>query len=95
MASHKRHSAFLNALNGKEVPIETTSQEVLSLIGVEAPSHPFLAFSNEELHLKGATYTRPLQIIVECMDAKVPMVLINNGSALNVCPFRIALTIDL
>ena len=95
MASHKRRSALLNALNGKEVPIETTSQEVLSLIGVEAPSHPFLAFSNEELHLKGATHTRPLQIIVECMDAKVPMVLINSGSALNVCPFRISLTIGL
>ena len=52
MASHMRRSALLNALNGKEVPIETTSQEVLSLIGVEAPSHPFLTFSNEELHLK-------------------------------------------
>ena len=95
MASHKRCSALLTALNGKEVPIETTSQEVLSLIGVEAPSHPFLAFSNEELHLKGASHIRPLQIIVECMDAKVPMVLINNGSALNVCPFRVALTIGL
>ena len=29
------------------------------------------------------------------MGAKVPMVLINNRSALNVCPFRIALTIGL
>ena len=29
------------------------------------------------------------------MGAKVPMVLINNGFALNVCPFRTALTIGL
>ena len=29
IASHKHHSAFLDALSGKEVPIETTPQEVL------------------------------------------------------------------
>ena len=56
---------------------------------------PFLPFPNEELPLEEATHTRPLQIIIKCMGAKVPMVLIENGSALNVCPFRIALTIGL
>ena len=49
MASHKHGSALLDALNGKEVPIETTPQEVLSLLGVLAPSYPLLAFSDEEL----------------------------------------------
>ena len=71
MASHKHRSAFLDALNGKEVPIEITPQEVLSFMGVEAPSHHLLAFSNEELPPKRATHTRPLQITVECMGAKV------------------------
>ena len=55
MASHKHCSGFLDALNGKEVPIETTPQEVLSLMGVKAPSHPFLTFSDEELSPEGAT----------------------------------------
>ena len=64
-------------------------------MGVKASSHPLLAFSNEELPPEGATHTRPLQITNECMGAKVPMVLINNGFALNVCPFRTALTIGL
>ena len=77
------------------MPIETTRQEVLSLMGVEAPSHPLLSFSNKELPLDGATHTRPLQITVEYVDAKVPMVLIDNGSALNVCPFKTAFTIGL
>ena len=85
----------MDALNRKEVSIETTPQEVLSLMGVRASSHPLLAFSNEELPPEGATHTRPLQITNECMGAKVPMVLINNGFALNVCPFRTALTIGL
>ena len=95
MASLKHRIALLDALNGKEVPIETTPQEVLSLMGVEALSYPSLTFSNEELSLEGATHTRPLQITIECMGAKVPMVLISNGYTLNVCPFRTALKIGL
>ena len=79
----------------QEVPIETIPQEVLSLMGVEAPSCPFLAFSSEELPLEGAIHTRPLQITIECMGTKVPMVLIDNRSTLNVCPFRTTLTIGL
>ena len=54
-----------------------------------------LAISNKELLPEGSTHTRPLQITIGCMGAKVPMVLIDNGPALNVCPFRIALTIGL
>ena len=95
MASHKHRSALLDALNGKKVPIETTPQEVLSLMRVEAPSHSLLAFSDEELPPEGATHTRPLQITIKCIGTKVSLVLIDNGSALNVCPFWTALTIGL
>ena len=42
-------------------------------MGVEASTHPFLTFFDEELPPKGATHTRPLQITIECMGAKVPM----------------------
>ena len=45
---------------GKEVPIETTPQNVLSLIGVEGPSSPLLAFSDEYLPPEEATHARPL-----------------------------------
>ena len=95
MASQKHHKALLDALNGKEVPIESTPQEVLSLMGVEGSLHPLLAFFDEDLPPKGATHTRPLQITIECMGAKFLMALIDNGSALNVCPFRTTLTIGL
>jgi len=44
MASHKQRSALLDALNGKEVPIETAPQEVLFITGVEAKSYPFFCF---------------------------------------------------
>ena len=95
MASQKHRKALLDTLNEKEVPIETTPQEVLSLMRVEGSSHPLLAFSDENFSPKGATHTRSLQITIECMGAKVPMVLIDNKSALNVCSLRIALTIGL
>ena len=62
-------------MNGKEVPIETTPHEVLALRGVEAPSH----LSDEELPPKEVTHTRPLQITIECVGAKVPIVLIDKG----------------
>ena len=57
MAFQKHHKAFLDALNGKEVPIETTPQEVLSLMGVKGSSHPLLVFSDEDLPPEGATHT--------------------------------------
>ena len=90
MASHKHHNVLLDALNGKKVPIESTPQEVLSFVGFEALSHPFLTFFDEEVPLEGAIHTKPLHITYECMGAKVPMLLIDNGSSLNVCLFRIA-----
>ena len=95
MASQKHCSALLDALNGNEVPIETTPQEVLSLMGVKTPSHPFLTFFDKELPPEDATHTKPLQITIKCMGAKVPMVLIDNVFALNVCPFRTAFNIGL
>ena len=93
MASQKHRKAFLDALNRKEVPIGATPQEFLSLMGVEGSSHPLLAFFDEDHPPEGTTHTRPLQITIECMSVKVPVVLIDNGSTLNVYPFRTALTI--
>ena len=43
MAFQKHRKALLDALNRKEIPIETTLQEVLSLMGVEGSLHPLLA----------------------------------------------------
>ena len=89
MASQKHRKALLDALNGKEVPIETTPQEVLSLVGDEGSS-PSPCLSDEDLPPKGATHTRPLQITIECMGAKVLMVLIDNGHPLLAFPMKIS-----
>ncbi|KAL0004976.1 hypothetical protein SO802_012537 [Lithocarpus litseifolius] len=95
MAAHKHRNAVLEALTGKEVSLETTPQEVLSIMGVEAVSCPSLPFSDEEIPPEVATHTRFLQITIECISAKVPMVLIDNGSALNVLWFRTTFKVGL
>lgn len=95
MDSQKHRAAVLEALFGKEVPIETTPEKVLAIIGVKVVYHHSLTFSDDELPSEGITHTRCLQITIKCMGAKVSMVLIDNGSALNVCSFRIALKIGL
>ena len=58
-------------------------------------SYPSLIFSDEKIPPEVATHTSFLQITIECMGAKVPMVLIDNGSALYVCSFRTALKVGL
>ena len=40
---------------------------------------------DDELPSKGRDYTLPMHIIVKCKDMIVAKLLIDNGSALNVC----------
>ena len=43
-------------------------------------------FSDDELPLEGRDHTLAMHIVVKCEDMIVVRVLIDNGSALNVCP---------
>ena len=43
-------------------------------------------FSNDDLPPKGLYHVRPLFIDVACLGRRVSSVLLDNGSALNVCP---------
>ena len=46
-------------------------------------------FSDDELPLEGRDHTLAMNIVVKCEDMIVARVLIDNGSALNVCPIAI------
>ena len=46
-------------------------------------------FSDDELPLEGRDHTLAMHIVVKCEDMIVARVLIDNGSALNVCPIAI------
>ena len=45
-----------------------------------------IVFSDDDLPLKGSNHVRPLYITVGCSSHRVPSVLLDNDSALNVCP---------
>ena len=45
-----------------------------------------IMFSVDDLPLEGSDHTCPLYIIVVCSGRRVPSILLDNGSAMNVCP---------
>ena len=50
-------------------------------------------FSIDDLPPKGLDHVRPLYITVGCSGHRVPSVLLDNGSALNVCPLATAIAL--
>ena len=47
-------------------------------------------FSDDDLPDEGAQHNKALYINIVCRQLNVPMTLIDNGSAINVCPLRTA-----
>uniref|UniRef100_A0A2N9IX74 Uncharacterized protein n=1 Tax=Fagus sylvatica TaxID=28930 RepID=A0A2N9IX74_FAGSY len=91
IASQKHRDSILGALAEKEVLMITSPKEGLSIMGVENTG-VVIFFIDKDLPLDGARHNRALYITVECLNAKVPRVLVNNGSTLNVCPLKTATT---
>ena len=52
-----------------------------------------IIFSEDDLPPEGSDHTRPLHISVGCLGRRVPSVLLDNGSALNVCPLDTAIAL--
>ena len=54
-----------------------------------------MAFTDKDLPPNGARHNRALYITVECLKAKVSRVLVDFGSAMNVCPLRTTTTLGI
>ena len=80
--------------------------QALSQIRVEASTSPkglihmmmagtttCIIFSDDDLPPKGSNHARPLYISISCLGRRVPYVLLDNGSALNVCPLVTAIAL--
>ena len=52
-----------------------------------------IVFSDDDLPLEGSDHTRPLYISINCSGRRVPSVLLDNGSTLNVCPLAIVIAL--
>ena len=68
----------------------TTSPEGLIHL-LTAGQASCIVFSEDDLPPEGSNQTRPLHISVGCLGRRVPSVLLDNGSALIVCPLATAI----
>ncbi|XP_077247873.1 uncharacterized protein LOC143887643 [Tasmannia lanceolata] len=82
----------LKELNSAQVSVEITPDELVSVVYV-ARTAKTLSFTDNDLPPERKDHTKPLRIFVVCNKKKVPEVLINNGSALNVYPLSTATTL--
>ena len=89
MASYKHRQNLVNLLNQIQVPTTTTSQVLNAMIG-SINKELNISYSDKHLTKKGKHHNNPLHITVDSMGKRILMVLIDDGSALNVCPLKTA-----
>ncbi|XP_077219123.1 uncharacterized protein LOC143853289 [Tasmannia lanceolata] len=87
-----QRQGVLRELNSSQVSVEITPDELVGLVAMTKASKA-LSFSDEDLPSEGKDHTRPLKITLLCNQKKVSEVLVDNGSALNVCPLSTATTL--
>ena len=84
----------------------TTHREALSQIRVDTSTPPeglihmlivdkatCIVFSTDDLSFEGSDHTQPFYILVGCSGCHIPSFLLDNGSALNVCPLATAIAL--
>ncbi|XP_077232387.1 uncharacterized protein LOC143869499 [Tasmannia lanceolata] len=90
--NQRQNKLVLQELNAAQVSVNTSPDELVSLVGM-ARAAKTLSFADDDLPPEGRDHTKPLKITVICNKKKVPEVLVDNGSALNVCPLSTAATL--
>ena len=87
MASYKHRQNLVDLLNQIQVPTTTTSQDLNAMIG--SINRDFtISYPNKDLTKKGKHHNNPLHITIVAKGKRIPMVLIDDGSALNVYPLK-------
>ena len=89
VASYHHRQTLINLLNQIQVPTNLTPQALNTMIGA-IKKEPSISYSDKDLSSKGRDHNDPLHITVDTNGKRVPMVLIDDGSALNMCPLRTA-----
>ena len=85
MASSSTHKdALVRALGQIRVDTATTPERLIHFLIADRAT--CIVFFDDDLPPKGLGRICPLYISVACSGHRVPTVLLDNGSALNVCP---------
>ncbi|XP_077247849.1 uncharacterized protein LOC143887627 isoform X1 [Tasmannia lanceolata] len=92
IASKKHREAVLKELNTTQVSSEISPEQLAEVVALTQATRA-ISFSDQELPPQGRNHARALHVTIVCRGKKVPSVLVDNGSALNVCPLRTAITL--
>ena len=87
MALYKHCQNLVDLLNQIQVPTTITSQDLNAMIG-SISRELTIFYSDKNLMKKGKHHNGPLHITVDAKGKRIPMVLIDKGSTLNVCPLK-------
>ena len=92
LASSTTHrETLIKALSRIRVDTTTSPKGLIHMLTVGRAG--CIVFSEDDLPSEGSNHTRPLHISVGCLGRRVPSVLLDNGSALNVCPLATAIAL--
>ena len=92
LASSSTHQdALIRALSQIRVETTTTPKGLIHMM--TAGRATCIVFSGDDLPSEGSDHTRPFYISVGCSGHRVPSVLLDNGSTLNVCPLATAIAL--
>ena len=92
LASSTTHrETLIRALSWIRVDMTTSPEGLIHMLTTGRAS--CVVFSEDDLPPEGSDHTRPLHISVSCLGRRVPSVILNNGSALNVCPLVTAIAL--
>ncbi|RVW85719.1 hypothetical protein CK203_033371 [Vitis vinifera] len=88
-SSSTHRDALIRALSHIKVETTTTLEGLIHMMTTDRVN--CIVFSDDDLPLKGLDHVRPLYITVGCLGHKVPSILLDNGSVLNVFPLATAI----
>ncbi|XP_060202527.1 uncharacterized protein LOC132630957 [Lycium barbarum] len=78
-------NALVKVLNEAYVPAETSSEKLSAMVGEVLEAHK-VSFHDDELPPEGLGHNKALNITGRCRDKFISKVLIDGGSAVNICP---------
>ena len=90
-SSSTQRDALVRALCQIRVDSATNPEGLIHMLTVDRAT--CIVFSDDDLPPEGSNHVQPLFIDVVCSGRWVPSVLLDNGSALNVCPLVTAIAL--
>ena len=88
MVALKKHkNAIYEALENFLIFIESTPEELVTLVGFKDSAE--ISFSDKDLTDLGRKHNRALYIQAKVKGFVVPCVMVDDGSTINVCPFKV------